>query len=275
MSTRFKVILALLLLGLAGWQILQMRPLVFSELTDDSPVDTTDTEITLTTHPDGRQVELLSAFFGLDNTLPSALNGFVHKEAGGKDGMPVVFSHEIDAATMQAGDFRVTMASGKIGALTCVTLAPADDLGELRTALLVGEYGSLTDPPVKVEVVGNLLSKDRKVNFRGKAVPVIPLEAGPSIVLAQIVPPDEWETGKRASRLPLGGGSGCPPGTKQVVRVTWEGGVTKPGGEEVDDKERLLYKVMVESLEGTVVSVTPFAIADMGDADNNHRLCLD
>ena len=63
--------------------------------------------------------------------------------------------------------------------------------------------------------------------------------------------------------------------TKQVVRVTWQGGVTKPGGEEIDDKERLLYKVMVLKPDGAIVAVTPFAIADKGDGDNNHRLCLD
>ena len=72
-----------------------------------------------------------------------------------------------------------------------------------------------------------------------------------------------------------GGGSGCPPETRQAIRVTWEGGITKPGGKEVGDKERLLYKVIVLDGDGTKAEVTPFAIADMGDSDNNHRLCLD
>ena len=218
---------------------------------------------------------LLSAFYGLDSSLPRVLNRFIHREVGGKDGLPVVFSHEVDPGTLQAGDFRITRASGKTGELTCVTLAPANDLGELRTVLLVGEYGSIDDQPVKVEIVGNLLSKDQEVNFRGKSVAVIPLEAGPEMVLAQVVPESEWEVGKEATRLPLGGGSGCPPETKQVVRVTWQGGVTKPGGAEIDDKERLLYKVIVLDGDGTKAEVTPFAIADMGDSDNNHRLCLD
>lgn len=252
-----------------------MQPPAFSDLTDDTPEDTTETEVTNTLHPDGREATLLSAFFGLDSSLPRALNRFIHKEVAGKDGMPVVFSHELDFATLQAGDFKVTTGSGKIGELTCVTLAPANDLGELRTVLLVGEYGTIDDQPVKVEIVGHLLSKDREVNFRGKSVEVTPLEKGPVMALAQVIPESEWEVGKKATRLPLGGGSGCSPGTKQVIRVTWQGGVTKPGGKEVDDKERQLYRVTVVNREGTISEVTPFALADLGDSDNNHRLCLD
>ena len=55
--------------------------------------------------------------------------------------MPVIFSTEIDHTTLQAGDFRVTTASGATGEMLCVTLLPATDGGELRTVLLVGEFG--------------------------------------------------------------------------------------------------------------------------------------
>jgi hypothetical protein len=264
------IVLILLVCGCAS-----ILPLAFSDLTDDTPKDTTRTEVVNDLHPDGRTAELLSAFYGLDSALPRALNFFIHREVGGKDGMPVVFSHEVDSSTLQAGDFKVTTASGMVGTLTCVTLAPANDLGESRTVLLVGEYGNIDDQPVKVEIVGNLLSMDHEVNFRGKSVRVVPLEAGPSIVLAQVVPENEWEIGKKATRSPFWGGSGCPPETKQVVRVTWQGGVTKPGGAEIDDKERLLYSVIVLNPDGTTAAVTPFAIADMGDSDNNHRLYFD
>ena len=43
----------------------------------------------------------------------------------------------------------------------CVTPMPALDVGELRTILLIGEYGSAENQPVKVDIVGNLLSIDR------------------------------------------------------------------------------------------------------------------
>ena len=94
------------------------------------------------------------------------------------------------------------------------------------------------------------------------------------MVFAKVVPKNEWALGKKATKLP-GDGSGCPPGTRQAIRITWEGGITKPGGAEIDDEERLLYKVVVLKGDGSTAEVKPFAIADMGDGDNNHLLCLD
>lgn len=244
-------------------------------LADSSPVDTTVTNITANRDSQGRQAILLSAFYGLDDDLPKVADRGVCEGAGGSDGMPVIFSHEIDVNTMQAGDFRVTTASGGIGEITCVTLAPADDKGEFRTALFAGHYGSIDDQPVKVEVIGNLLSIGKSLNYKGASVDVIPLEDGPTMIWAEVVPEDEWELGKAATPLPWGGGSRCPVGTKQVVRVTWVGGVTKPGGDEADDVERVQYKVTALLEDGNKTEATPFALADLGDGDNNHELCLD
>jgi hypothetical protein len=244
-------------------------------LADSSPSDTTIATITAYRDSQGRQARLLSAFYGLDDGLPRASNFVICEGAAGKDGMPVIFSHEIDVTTMQAGDFRVTNASGKVGEIMCVTLAPADDKGEFRTALLVGHFGDIDDQPVKVEIIGNLLSIDSTLNFKGASIDVIPLEEGPILVWAEIVPESEWELGKAATPLPWGGGSGCPKGTKQVVRVTWTGGITKPGGDEVDDTERLQYRVTVLQEDSSTIEVTPFALGDLGDGDNNHKLCLD
>jgi len=176
---------------------------------------------------------------------------------------------------MQKEDFRVTNASGTVGDMTCVTLDPADDMGEFRTALFVGQFGDIDDQPVTVEVIGDLYSIDHTLNFRGTSIDVTPLEEGPTLVLAEIVPEDEWELGKAATTRPFGGGSGCPEGTTQLVRATWAGGVTKPGGGEIDDGERVLYQVTVLLEDGGTIDVTPFAIGDLGDGDNNHKLCLD
>lgn len=189
--------------------------------------------------------------------------------------MPVIFSHEIDFTTMQAGDFKVTTRSGKTGEITCITLAPADDKDEHRTVLIVGNYGGINDQPEKVEIVGNLLSKDNIVNFKGVSTGVTALEEGPSLVLAEIVPEYEWELEKLASPLHFGGGSGCPTGTRQVVRATWDGGVTKPGRGEIDNLEWQQYKVAVIQENGREIEVSPFALGDLGDGDNNHELCLD
>ena len=68
---------------------------------------------------------------------------------------------------------------------------------------------------------------------------------------------------------------GCPEGATQVVRATWAGGVTKPRGDEIDDEERAHYRVTVLAEDDQESDVAPFAIADLGDGDNNHELCLD
>ena len=245
------------------------------DLSDSTQQDTTKTDVRANQHPDGRQAKLLSAFFGLDDGLPRIANKGVCEGASGKDGMPVVFSHEVDLSSMQAGDFQVVSASGAIGKIICVTLAPADDAGESRTILIVGQYGSLEDQPVSVEIIGNLLSKDGQVNFRGARSSVIALEEGPTMEWAEVVPAEMWDLGKSATLLPWGGGSGCPLGTKQVVRVTWAGGITKPGGQDIDDIERAAYRVTMSSRHEGKTELVPFAIGDLGDGDNNHELCLD
>ncbi|MEO1327875.1 MAG: hypothetical protein AAFV47_14555 [Pseudomonadota bacterium] len=215
----------------------------------------------------GGQGQILSAFFGLDNSrrirfrTVMACRGFK-----GSDGMPVIFSKEIDENTLDPGDFRITTASGNIGRVGCVTLRPADEPGEKRTVLVIGEYGFRDDQPVTVKISGDLISLDGRVNFKGTQADVIPLESGPTMILSEIVRPKNWH---------LGTSGNCPrDGVKSVVRVTWTGGITKPGGEEIDDKERQLYRVTVRRADGGLETVTPIAIADLNDNDNNHDLCL-
>ena len=95
------------------------------------------------------------------------------------------------------------------------------------------------------------------------------------MVWAEVVPESEWELGKSATSFPGGGGDGCPPGTKQVVQETWASGVTKPGGQEIDDIERAAYRVTMSFGDGGETELVPYAIANLGDGDNNHELCLD
>jgi hypothetical protein len=279
------LILIVAVLGAAGigiWasQNIVVRNLVFLigyERTLDTyaQADTTVTNVTARTDARGREAGLVSAFFGLDNGLPHMFGLAACRGAGGLDGMPVIFSHEVDIRTLEPGDLRITTASGKVGNVVCLTLAPADDPGELRTALVIGEYGSAKDQPVLVEIVGNVLSKDGTVNFRGASTRVTPLESGPSLVWAERVPEAEWALGRAATRLPWGGGNGCPEHTSQVVRVAWDGGVKKSDGSEADQAIGRLYQVTVIGSDGSARSVTPMALADLGDGDNNHALCLD
>ncbi|MEO0589987.1 MAG: hypothetical protein AAFZ11_05435 [Pseudomonadota bacterium] len=238
--------------------------------------DTTQTDVTARVDASGREAALVSAFFGLDQGLPDpAADWAVCEGAGGADGMPVIFSHEVDVTTLEPGDFKINQRSGAISEVTCLTLAPADDPGELRTALLAGQFGDLQDQAVTVEVIGDVLSRDGSVTFKGAQVDVTPLEDGPSLVFAEAVPEDEWSIGQKPTSVPFGGGSGCPEGTQQVVRATWNGGITKPNNTPAGDKERALYEVVMERANGDPISVTPIALADTGDGDNNHKLCLD
>ena len=246
-----------------------------SRSADNFPADENQTDTTAADSVLRAQGQVLSAFYGLDNGLPFSSNVGICRGGGKADGMPVIFDHEVDVNTLQAGDFRVVTKLGKVGEVICVTLFPALDMGELRTALLVGEFGSATDdPPVTVEIVGNLLSLDQTVNFKSAKIDVTPLLPGPTLILAEIVPQEQWQLGKE-SGTGRGSGDGCPQGTTQIVRVVWAGGVERTDGEEPGDAERLLYQVTLEQSDGSSKIVTPFALADIGDGDNNHLLCLD
>ncbi|WP_077355449.1 hypothetical protein [Brevundimonas sp. LM2] len=210
---------------------------------------------------------ILSAFFGLDRSLRIAVaTARTCEGIGGSDGMPVIFSHEVDATTLAPEDFRVTMASGAIGDVGCVTLRPADEPGELRTALLISRFGSSADQPATVEIIGDITSLDGAVNFRGATATVTPLEAGPTLVLAETLSRTEWT---------VGGGSDCSAeGLLTIVRATWAGGVSRADGDAVGSREAEMYRVTLRRPDGGTVTVSPMAIGDLNDNDNNHDLCL-
>jgi len=84
--------------------------------------------------------------------------------------------------------------------------------------------------------------------------------SGSTMVWSEVVPEAGWEHGKPVTSLPLGGGDGCPIGTQQGVRVTWAGGVTKPGGHEIGNKEREAYWVTVSFGDEGKTDLVPYAI---------------
>jgi hypothetical protein len=55
----------------------------------------------------------------------------------------------------------------------------------------------------------------------------------------------------------------------------WEGGVTLEDGTEPGEAERDLYAITVEAADGTRRDVKPADLANLGDGDNNHMLCMD
>jgi hypothetical protein len=216
---------------------------------------------------------ILSAFFGLDDALPLIALGLC-PVAPGQDGMPLVFTSEIDERTLYPWDFTVTTRSGQRLTPICATTAPANEESEDRTVLLIGQFGNArSDPPEQVAVSGGLLDEQGR-RLAGLVAPVIPLSAGPALVYAEPAPPESnkltYAPLSPSVIQPLQKNSACPAGTVQRVRVTWDGGVSAPGGGEVGDAQRLGY--FVAFARGP--RVHPFALGDLGDHDNNHLLCL-
>lgn len=215
-----------------------------------------------------RQVKILTAFFGLDNGLTQRAN-LIYRKAKGKDGMPLVFSHELDPKTLNGAAFAVTTKNGTVHIVEAASLLPANEEFELRTVLLIGEYGNHPDnPPVSVEVVGDLMARTGQ-NFKGQTVKVIPLEEGPILSYAEYFILDE-----NYPYVKKGRGSDCPKAeTRMVVKVVWSGGVRAVNGKELGDSELKDFTVTLASGSDTM-KVNPFRLADLGDNENNIDLCL-
>ncbi len=215
-----------------------------------------------------REVKILTVFFGLDNALPRQ-SRLLYENAYGKDGMPVVFSHELDPSTLDASDFEVTTKNGEVFPVEAVTLLPAEEEFELRTVLLIGEYGNHpNNPPVQLKIVDDLMTRT-EVNYKGQSKEVIPLEEGPILSYAEYFTLDE-----DYPYIESGLGCDCPKeSTNMVVKAVWSGGVRAVNGEELGDNERNAFEVTL--VQGTdTLTVTPFQLADLSDGDNNTDLCL-
>ena len=161
-----------------------------------------------------RKAKILTAFFGLDNGLTSQTR-VIYRKAPGKDGMPLVFSHELDPKTIQGSDFQVTTAKGDVIQVEAASLQPANEEFELRTVLLIGQYGSYPDnQPISVKVIDDLMSRTGH-NYKGESIEVIPLEEGPILSYAEYFTVD-----KNYPYVEKGRGCDCPKDkTKMVVKA--------------------------------------------------------
>ena len=211
------------------------------------------------------QDTLISAFFGLDNGLPSLLCGTPGSQL---DGMPVNFMFPIDVSTLSESDFEVVDSLGNIHIPMCAVLAPANENGENRTVLLLGEFGTaVTNPPVEVRVVGDLFTTDTLsgesacsaiINLNGiTTTNVIPLADGPSLFFAQRIDGDLNE---------------CNSGT-QTIQVAWNGGIT-PYISGDTESDLFQYYVGYSESSGVLIPHVPISIADINDNDNFHQLCF-
>jgi hypothetical protein len=173
----------------------------------------------------------------------------------GDEGMPVVLSIPVDAATLSPEDFRVTTAAGIEYQPTCATLAPAVEPDELRTILLTGPLGTNADRPQTVTIVGSLLSLDG-TELMGLSSPITRREEGPSLVLA----------------LCRTAGTDCDAAGAPHIRIqtTWQGGVIGPRGSTPGATER--QGIQIIDRRGT--RHAPRGLADLNDGDNHIVLCL-
>ena len=227
------------------------------EVTNDCKGEYTTEEI---------QDTLVSAFFGLDNALPSLF--LCNQQAGLLDGMPVNFKFPLDASSLSENDFEVIDSLGNIHTPICVSMAPADENGENRTVLLLGEFGTaVINPPVEVRVVGDLFTTDTLSgesvcsaikNLNGiTTTNVIPLADGPSLFFAQRI---------------NGNLNECNSGT-QTVQVAWNGGITPFIGGDTES-DLFQYYVGYSYCSGDLIPHVPISIVDINDNDNFHQLCF-
>ena len=215
-----------------------------------------------------RDAKILTAFFGLDNDLTSKARA-QNKKAAEKDEMSLVFSHELEPETLEGADFAVTTKNGNVYMVEAASLLPANEEFELRTVLLIGEYGNYPDnPPVSVKIVGDLMSRTG-VNFKGQTKEIIPLPDGPVLSYAEY-----FSLTKDYPYVEKGEGCDCPrEKTSIVVKAVWAGGVRAVNGEELGANELSAFEVALVQGSDTLI-VTPFELADLSDNDNNIDLCL-
>ena len=209
---------------------------------------------------------IVSGFFGLDNALPSLL--LCNQPGDQLDGMPLNFKFPLDESSLSETDFEVLDSLGNIHIPTCVSLAPANENGENRTVLLLGEFGTaITNPPVEVRVVGDLFTTDtisgesvcsETINLNGVTTRnIIPLADGPNLFFAQRIGGNLNE---------------CNSGT-QTIQVAWNGGVT-PYISGDTESDLFQYYVGYSENSGVLTEHVPISIADIDDNDNFHQLCF-
>ena len=211
------------------------------------------------------QDTLVSAFFGLDNALPGLLAG---RPGILIDGMPVNFRFPLDSSSLLETDFEVVDSLGNIHIPMSAVLAPANENGENRTVLLLGEFGTaVTNPPVEVRVVGDLFTIDTLpeesayseiINLNGMTTTnIIPLADGPSLFFAQRIDGNLNE---------------CNSGT-QTIQVVWDGGIT-PYISGDTESDLFQYYIGYSDSSGVLTPHVPISIADIDDNDNFHQLCF-
>ena len=204
---------------------------------------------------------ILSVYHGLADITPFATRLCDLPPARDQDGMPVVFSVQINSETITPAAFAVGLSSGEIVTPLCATLRPAVEPLEQRTVLLIGPFSPNDSVPVSVEIVEQLEDANGSSLFGLKSENVTSLAAGPSLVFAERFKPNN-----------SGLDGECPEKTEQAVLLTWEGGVTGPNGADLAEGQRTAVSVLLQ--DGASVKPLSLADDDLGQTDNHIIACV-
>ncbi|MCA9680586.1 MAG: hypothetical protein KC457_00190 [Myxococcales bacterium] len=120
------------------------------------------------------------------------------------DRILLVFSHPVDALTLDPRAFAVLRGDGHRVAAVRATLAPADEGDEHRSVTLLGHFGAGQQPPVTVYVFGEVFAASGEP-LRGLSAEISALEVADRPVVLERLAAD----------------AGRCPGAKAVLRSYW------------------------------------------------------
>ena len=192
-------------------------------------------------------VELLSAYLGAINVPSIAFftvmqcNPNVDLNA---DGMPLTFDTPILESTIQPSDFIITQSDGSTTSPTCASLRPANGIDEGYTVLLAGDFATMENLPISVQIASNsTLQSKFGVILAGLSIKTITygFETGPSVLLAFYLPTE---------------------GQPQRIQVIFDGGITSSGGQLFTNLTGFVF------YDGDNKPYTPTRVDDDGDGDN-------
>ena len=231
--------------------------------------------------------QALAAYFG-DSVLPNVVNVGLcppPTTGAGYGGMPFVLTSQVDPQDGFAGaDFSLDPESFRVRVQgqpswvtpVCATLQPAVDAGELRTVLLVGDFGlGGSNRPRRIEIVGDVRTTAGD-SLNGLVVRrVLSTDVGPRLLLAERFTPGD---GIIDTSQPGDGSQGayCPDAqTAVVVKLTFSGGVSGPNGGALQDDATAMaaIQLMATNALGQRVVLNPFALRD-DDNDNHLDACF-
>ncbi len=201
---------------------------------------------------------ILSVYHGLEEVTARAMRWCNRSAVEPQDGMPLVFSVQIDADSVSPSAFAVLTSEGTRVTPLCATLRPALESLEQRTVLLVGEFSPGDAAPARVEVVGSLKDKQGNALTGLYSDKITALAEGPSLVFAEALSPAS-----------AGLSGECPARTEQAIQLTWEGGVTGPMGTRLGEAQRTSVTILLENGR----TVYPLSLGD-DDPDNHVIVCL-